>query len=186
MRELDAEVQRAVRYGHELALVIGDVDDFKLINDTLGHPAGDQALCEVAETLRAGLRTTDAAFRLGGDEFALLLPETTREEAAAVVRASTLPSARRRRRTFADLRISCGFATAPADGADGEALIRTRTPRSTPSSAGAGGPGRRRRRRRPGRKRRVAARRRRARPPGLDGRARVRRGRRRRSAAACR
>ena len=125
MRELDTEVQRAVRYGHELALVIGDVDDFKLINDTFGHPAGDQALREVADTLRAGLRTSDAAFRLGGDEFALLLPETTREEAAAVVHRLDAAFRTTASEAWADLRISCGFATAPADGADGEALIRT-------------------------------------------------------------
>ena len=66
--------------------MIGDVDDFKQINDTLGHPAGDQALCDVADTLRAGLRASDGAYRLGGDEFALLLPETTHEEAGEVVR----------------------------------------------------------------------------------------------------
>ena len=124
MRELEAEVERAGRYGHPLALVIGDVDDFKLINDTYGHPAGDQALCEVADTLRAGLRTSDAAFRLGGDEFALLLPETTREEASAVVRRLDTAFRSTASEAFAELTISCGFATAPTDGVDAEALIR--------------------------------------------------------------
>ena len=124
MRELEAEVERAGRYGHPLALVIGDVDDFKLINDTYGHPAGDQALCEVADTLQAGLRTSDAAFRLGGDEFALLLPETTREEASAVVRRLDTAFRETASEAFAELTISCGFATAPTDGADAEALIR--------------------------------------------------------------
>jgi len=124
MRELEAEVERAGRYGHPLALVIGDVDDFKLINDTYGHPAGDQALCEVADTLRAGLRTSDAAFRLGGDEFALLLPETTREEASGVVRRLDTAFRSTASEAFAELTISCGFATAPTDGADAEALIR--------------------------------------------------------------
>jgi diguanylate cyclase (GGDEF)-like protein len=124
MRELEAEVERAGRYGHALALVIGDVDDFKLINDTYGHPAGDRALIEVADTLRAGLRTSDAAFRLGGDEFALLLPETTREEASGVVRRLDAAFRSTASEAFAELTISCGFATAPTDGADAEALIR--------------------------------------------------------------
>ena len=125
MRELDAEVQRAHRYGHPLTVVIGDVDDFKLINDTHGHPAGDQALCEVAETLVAGLRGSDGAFRLGGDEFAMLLPETTAEEAVAAVRRLDAAFRSTASEAFAaTLRISCGFATAPEDGADAESLIK--------------------------------------------------------------
>jgi diguanylate cyclase (GGDEF)-like protein len=124
MRELEQEVQRALRYGHPLTLAIGDVDHFKEINDTHGHPTGDRALCMVADTLRAGLRATDGAYRLGGDEFALLLPETTREEAAEVVRRlyagfrETAPDA------FVDLKMSAGLATLPAAGRDAEALIR--------------------------------------------------------------
>jgi len=124
MRELDAEVQRAHRYGHALTVVIGDVDDFKLINDTHGHPAGDQALIEVAETLVEGLRTSDRAFRLGGDEFAMLLPETTRDEAVAAVLRLDAAFRSSASEEFAGLRISCGFATAPADGVDAESLIK--------------------------------------------------------------
>jgi diguanylate cyclase (GGDEF)-like protein len=124
MRDLEEEVQRAYRYGHPLTLVIGDVDHFKLINDTQGHPAGDRALIEVAETLRAGLRTSDGAFRLGGDEFALLLPETTHEEAKAVVRRLDVAFRATAPEALADLRVSCGFATAPGAGVDAEALIK--------------------------------------------------------------
>ena len=68
-----------------------DVDDFKHINDTHGHPGGDRALCEVGARLRAGLRAGDAAFRIGGDEFALLLPETTAEQAAVVAARVAAP-----------------------------------------------------------------------------------------------
>jgi len=124
MRELEAEVERARRYGHPLTLAIGDVDHFKQINDTHGHPAGDAALCAVAETLRAGLRGTDGAFRLGGDEFALLLPETTREEAAEVVRRLYLGFRESAPEPFTDLQMSAGLATLPADGIDAETLIR--------------------------------------------------------------
>jgi diguanylate cyclase (GGDEF)-like protein len=124
MRELEEEVERARRYGHSLTLAIGDVDRFKEINDTHGHPAGDAALCAVAETLRAGLRANDGAFRLGGDEFALLLPETTHEEAADVVRRLYARFQADAPEPFTDLTMSAGLATLPADGLDAEALIR--------------------------------------------------------------
>jgi diguanylate cyclase (GGDEF)-like protein len=124
MRELEAEVERARRYGHPLTLAIGDVDRFKQINDTHGHPAGDRALCAVADTLRAGLRGTDGAFRLGGDEFALILPETTRDEAGEVVRRLYFRFRDTAPEPFTDLQMSAGLATLPADGVDAEALIR--------------------------------------------------------------
>jgi diguanylate cyclase (GGDEF)-like protein len=125
MRELEHEVARARRYGHPLTLAIGDVDHFKEINDTHGHPAGDRALCAVARTLRAGLRSNDGAFRLGGDEFALLLPETTYDEAAEVVRRLYAGFRQSAPEPFAELQMSAGFATLPADGGDAEALIRS-------------------------------------------------------------
>jgi diguanylate cyclase (GGDEF)-like protein len=108
-----------------VTLVIGDVDDFKLINDTHGHPEGDRALCEVADTLRAGLRASDGAFRLGGDEFALLLPETPADEAVAVVRRLEAAFRASASEAFAALTISCGFATSdPATTTDSETLIK--------------------------------------------------------------
>jgi diguanylate cyclase (GGDEF)-like protein len=125
MRDLEREVDRANRYGHPVTLVIGDVDDFKLINDTHGHPAGDRALCEVAETLRGGLRASDGAFRLGGDEFALLLPETAADEALAVVRRLEAAFRASASEAFAALTISCGFATSDPDGtSDSETLVK--------------------------------------------------------------
>jgi diguanylate cyclase (GGDEF)-like protein len=124
MRELEAEVERARRYGHPLTLAIGDVDRFKEINDTHGHPAGDAALCAVADTLRTGLRGTDGAFRLGGDEFALLLPETTREEAGEVIRRLYAGFRASAPEPFTDLQMSAGLATLPDEGVDAETLIR--------------------------------------------------------------
>jgi len=73
-QELEAHRARAVRYGDAGAVIIIDLDHFKLINDTLGHRAGDDAITRAAEILRARLRETDVLARLGGDEFAVLLP----------------------------------------------------------------------------------------------------------------
>ncbi len=69
------EIQRARRYQHDLALILLDVDNFKSVNDTLGHQAGDKTLTAIMNTLRQQLRTNDFIFRFGGDEFIALLPE---------------------------------------------------------------------------------------------------------------
>ena len=70
---LDQAVSRARRYGWPFALVVLDLDDFKVVNDRYGHAAGDAALRAVGAELRAALRGGDVAARLGGDEFALLV-----------------------------------------------------------------------------------------------------------------
>jgi diguanylate cyclase (GGDEF)-like protein len=124
MRDLEVEVERALRYGRPLTLVLGDLDHFKLLNDTHGHPGGDRALCHVAHVLKTGLRTGDGAFRIGGDEFALLLPETTGTQAAAAVRRLSDAFELHTDPPFTGLRVSCGVATLPFDAADAQALIR--------------------------------------------------------------
>ena len=114
MRELEAEIERSRRYGRPLALALGDLDDFKAINDSDGHPGGDRALEEVAALLEGTLRASDFVFRIGGDEFALLLPETGAEaaaEAAARI-ADALP-----------LGISFGIALLPDIGGTSNELI---------------------------------------------------------------
>jgi diguanylate cyclase (GGDEF)-like protein/PAS domain S-box-containing protein len=98
---LAEEVRRARRYQTPLALLLLDVDDFKLLNDTYGHQAGDAALAALAQVLRQSSRASDVPTRQGGDEFALLLPHTGRigAEVAArrlleAVRAVTDPGGR--------------------------------------------------------------------------------------------
>lgn len=81
MEVLSREVERTSRYRHPLALILLDLDDFKRINDTLGHPTGDAVLQELGAIVLATIRVTDLAGRLGGDEFGLLFPETTVEGA---------------------------------------------------------------------------------------------------------
>ncbi|MHB1013028.1 MAG: GGDEF domain-containing protein [Desulfobacteria bacterium] len=78
----DREFERFCRHGRNMSLMMIDLDNFKRINDTFGHQAGDHALREVARILRANLRKTDYAFRYGGDEFVLLMAETDAEMAA--------------------------------------------------------------------------------------------------------
>ncbi|MCR4391725.1 MAG: GGDEF domain-containing protein, partial [Candidatus Acetothermia bacterium] len=78
---LAQELERARRYGRPLALVMGDVDSFKAINDRYGHVAGDQALQRVARVLQSTVRASDYVVRYGGEEFVVVLPET--DEAGA-------------------------------------------------------------------------------------------------------
>lgn len=104
-------------------MVVGDLDNFRQINDRLGYDAGDRALVRVADRVRAGKRRIDVAARTGGEQFALLLPETG-------LRASLLAAERLRadvRRGLAEesvpLTISFGVASFPQQGATVEQLF---------------------------------------------------------------
>lgn len=79
------EYFRAYRYRHSLALALVDIDNFKQINDTLGHPSGDLVLQQIADLLRKSTREVDMVARYGGEEFSLLLPDTNLEQAAALI-----------------------------------------------------------------------------------------------------
>jgi len=78
---LAREVARAQRYNRSLALVVFDLDDFKAINDRIGHLAGDGVLAEAADRVRDVVRSADVACRVGGDEFAVILPESSLKDA---------------------------------------------------------------------------------------------------------
>lgn len=79
------EVERALRFNYPLTIAVLDLDHFKLVNDTLGHAAGDRVLVGIAERLLAGVRSTDVIARYGGEEFAVLFHDTDRNAAAARV-----------------------------------------------------------------------------------------------------
>jgi diguanylate cyclase (GGDEF)-like protein len=78
---LAREVARAHRYDRRLALIIFDLDDFKAINDRIGHLAGDAVLADAADVIGTVVRSADIACRVGGDEFAVILPESGLQEA---------------------------------------------------------------------------------------------------------
>ena len=75
-QRIQEEIERASRYGHTFAVLMIDLDGFKGINDTFGHPIGDSVLKQVSAALRRTLRASDFLARYGGDEFSIILPET--------------------------------------------------------------------------------------------------------------
>jgi len=81
---LETECERAVRYGRPVSMIMMDLDDLKLVNDTHGHPGGDVVLQKVAEAIRGNIRRLDLPTRYGGDEFLVLLPETSLVDAERV------------------------------------------------------------------------------------------------------
>jgi diguanylate cyclase (GGDEF)-like protein len=83
---LSREVARAQRYDRRLALIVFDLDDFKNVNDKIGHLAGDTVLAEAAERVRDVVRSADIPCRVGGDEFAVILPEASLDDADQLYR----------------------------------------------------------------------------------------------------
>jgi diguanylate cyclase (GGDEF)-like protein/PAS domain S-box-containing protein len=118
---------QARRQGEMLGVLFLDVDSFKLVNDTLGHSAGDKLLQSVANDLSALIREGDTVARVGGDEFTLLLPTIERTEDVTDV-AQRILECLRLPRIIAGQEFrataSIGITTFPADGEDGEALLR--------------------------------------------------------------
>lgn len=83
-KKIGEEFERAKRYDNPLSLLILDIDNFKIINDTYGHHGGDAALIKISETLREKTRQSDFPSRYGGEEFVLILPETDQASALQV------------------------------------------------------------------------------------------------------
>lgn len=124
---LSEEVVRAVRTRRPLSVVMLDLDDFKLVNDTFGHVYGDRVLVHVADLVRSTLRASDVAARYGGDEFALILPETGPEDAARAAgrileALAASPFSADGRQPF-PMGASIGLATHPRDGRSATELI---------------------------------------------------------------
>ena len=120
----DSELERARRSDAIFSLIVADLDNFKAVNDALGHPAGDQALVRVADAIRVTKRSFDSAARVGGEEFAVLAPDTdehgayilaerTRTQVEAAFATSPVP-----------LTISFGIVTFPLHGQTAEGLLQ--------------------------------------------------------------
>ncbi len=122
--EFKALLDQAQRYRHDLSLVLLDLDEFKLVNDSQGHGVGDTVLAEVGRLLRQQTRLADRAFRIGGDEFAILLPHTGSAGAAQLARRilaaglEVRPAAEYPR----PISFSAGVATCPAHASTREQL----------------------------------------------------------------
>jgi diguanylate cyclase (GGDEF)-like protein len=126
--ELKKEMERCERYGKPVSLILFDIDDFKKVNDTLGHQVGDHLLRELALILPTLTRKTDLSARYGGEEFAVLLPETSREHALATaerirakVETHVYPGIELPR---GKMTISLGVATFPYDAASPKEFVR--------------------------------------------------------------
>ena len=127
LEQLELEVARARRYQGTFSLLIADIDNFKLFNDTYGHPVGDEIIRRVAGLLRHRSRSADFVGRFGGDEFVLILPETYRAGAATVAdhlrgALGSLPYIAPDGASI-PLRMSFGAASFPEDGQEAAALI---------------------------------------------------------------
>ncbi|WP_232631401.1 putative bifunctional diguanylate cyclase/phosphodiesterase [Methylobacterium sp. Leaf118] len=124
---LDAALAESARTGTPLAVLMLDLDRFKAINDTLGHPVGDALLCKVAERLRRAVRKDDVVARLGGDEFAILQAGAAQPQAAVALAARLVDLVGR---TYVidghmlNVGLSVGVALAPADGASADDLLK--------------------------------------------------------------
>ena len=123
---LEREIAHGERDHHRFAVLVVDLDRFKVINDTLGHGAGDQLLIEIAGRLVAAVRAVDTVARTGGDEFLLLLTAIQEPADAAGIAAkivAALDKAVSIGGTEVHVSASVGISVYPNDGADGDALV---------------------------------------------------------------
>lgn len=124
---LEMEIERARRYGRKVSCVMVDIDEFKSVNATHGHQAGDGVLKVLADVMLSSTRSSDVVARYGGEEFAVILPESAGKEAAVL--------AERLRTAFENcgtclgegepvITVSCGVATYPDHASDSATLLR--------------------------------------------------------------
>lgn len=126
-RLLDLEIERSLRHGGELALLMIDVDRFKSVNDNYGHPVGDSVLRNIADRIFSSLRPNDVVARYGGEEFIVMLPETDAmgsvaisERLCAQMRESAIFTMQNIQLTVT---VSVGIASYPADATTADEVI---------------------------------------------------------------
>ncbi|WP_428610738.1 diguanylate cyclase domain-containing protein, partial [Sedimenticola sp.] len=123
----DEKIHASMRFGRSLSVLVADIDHFKNVNDTLGHPVGDKLLRQVAERLMTCVREDDTVARLGGDEFTLIL-ESIRDSRDIVPVAQKILEAIKKVFHFGDQELfvtaSIGISVYPDDGSDSATLLK--------------------------------------------------------------
>ena len=122
-RQLEREVERTARYGHPFCLLLLDIDNFKLVNDTHGHEAGDEVITRIAKVLREGTRGIDLAARVGGEEFGILLTETSLNSAVEVAERLRINIREAVPLNLAPVTASFGVAECPSCADNARALM---------------------------------------------------------------
>jgi diguanylate cyclase (GGDEF)-like protein len=123
--QLQGRLREAQRYNRPLSLLLLDVDHFKRVNDTFGHPAGDAVLKGIAAVAQKQARETDIVARYGGEEMALILPETDAAGAHAIaerIRKAVGATSHPTEQGAIQVTVSIGLATSPCPG-DAEAVL---------------------------------------------------------------
>ncbi|HEY3412264.1 MAG TPA: sensor domain-containing diguanylate cyclase [Armatimonadota bacterium] len=120
---LEYALRRAVRHHETLAVMFLDLDGFKAVNDTHGHPAGDRLLQDVALALQSSLRRSDTVARMGGDEFAIVCPDLRDAENIDMIARKLLAAVRSCNACGMAISASIGIAVYPYDGATAETLL---------------------------------------------------------------
>jgi diguanylate cyclase (GGDEF)-like protein len=126
-QELERHVELYKRYKHPFAVLMLDLDSLKLVNDTFGHAAGDEALRHLASVMRGAIRDTDIPCRFGGDEFIILMPEADKNAIQAVGRriAETISKTRvKLGGGYVSLEVSFGASSCPAEGTSVDVLLK--------------------------------------------------------------
>lgn len=127
-RILQEEIERSKRFGHAFALILADIDHFKQVNDTHGHPAGDAVLREIGRRFAESVRSVDRVARIGGEEFVIVMLEADaamahqqaeRLRAKIEQQACPLPEGEP-----LPVTVSLGLAVFPRDGADAARLVQ--------------------------------------------------------------